>query len=735
MEKLYVFLVLAFTVVVGNAQIINFPDAAFKTVLLNYSPVIDTNSDGEIQESEALGVTNLTISNSTVNSLIGIEYFLNITQLICVNNPQLTALNVTNLSSLQVLKCNNNSLTSLDLNLNIQNLVCNNNQLAQINLIPLTNLKSLDVSYNQLTSLVLPAVPNFSISNAVLNISGNLYTSVDLSNLNSPSGTKFICDNTHITELDFSHLHNRFYNYEILNNQDLQNINFKNGFLDGCFLIPFDPYDCIYYISNNSSLNYVCVDDNYESDILSGVLGSSVLISTYCTFTPGGPYYTVQGNTFFDSDTNGCDATDIIYPNLALSFTDGINTGELHANNTGSYSIPFPSGTQTITPAIVNSTYFTISPATVNVAFPATASPFVQNFCVIANGVHNDLEVILIPLNRARPGFDANYKIIYKNRGTTSQSGSLSLTFDDSKMDLVSVTPINASSSTNNLSWSFSNLQPFETREILLTMNINSPTETPAVNGGTILFFSGNITGLTDETPIDNASALDQVVFNSIDPNDKTCVEGITISPSMVGQYVHYVIRFENTGTANAQNIVVKDIIDTAKYDVSSLVPLSGSASYITRITNTNKVEFIFENINLPFAVGSNNGYVAFKIKTKPTLVVGDTFSNSANIYFDYNFPITTNTTTTTIATLGTADFEFSNVFSLSPVPAKNLLTITTKQAVEMSSVSIYNTLGQLVQVNTNPNETIDVSGLKTGSYFIKIVSGKGTASGKFLKE
>jgi hypothetical protein len=74
-------------------------------------------------------------------------------------------------------------------------------------------------------------------------------------------------------------------------------------------------------------------------------------------------------------------------------------------------------------------------------------------------------------------------------------------------------------------------------------------------------------------------------------------------------------------------------------------------------------------------------------------------------------------------------------VFTLSPVPAKDSLTITTKQAVEVSSVNIYNTLGQLVQVNTNPNETIDVSGLQSGSYFVRITTDKGSATGKFLKE
>ena len=176
-------------------------------------------------------------------------------------------------------------------------------------------------------------------------------------------------------------------------------------------------------------------------------------------------------------------------------------------------------------------------------------------------------------------------------------------------------------------------------------------------------------------------------------------------------------------------------MIDTSKFDITSLVPISGSASFTTRILNTNEVAFTFENINLPFDDANNDGYVAFKIKTKPTLTVGAIINNTANIYFDYNLPVVTNTATTTIAALSTQDFDFGNVFSLSPVPTKKVLTINSKQDVVMSSICIYNTLGQLVQVITNPNETIDVSGMKTGTYFIKIFSDKGTAIGKFIKE
>jgi P2-related tail formation protein len=212
--------------------------------------------------------------------------------------------------------------------------------------------------------------------------------------------------------------------------------------------------------------------------------------------------------------------------------------------------------------------------------------------------------------------------------------------------------------------------------EISVVLNVNSPMETPAANSGDILNYTvTNTITNTDEMLSDNTFVLNQTVVNSYDPNDKTCLQGNYVGPDKIGQYVHYMIRFENTGTFPAENIVVKDMIDTAKFDVSSLIPLNASHNYVTRI-NGNKVEFIFENINLPFDDATNDGYVAFKIKTLPSLVVGNTFSNTANIYFDYNFPIITNTATTTIAALNNPSFEFATYFSLYPNPATSELII-----------------------------------------------------------
>jgi hypothetical protein len=194
-------------------------------------------------------------------------------------------------------------------------------------------------------------------------------------------------------------------------------------------------------------------------------------------------------------------------------------------------------------------------------------------------------------------------------------------------------------------------------------------------------------------------------------------------------------IRFENNGTANAQNVVVKDIIDVTKFDISTLQFVYSSHSCITRISNGNRVEFIFEGINLPFNDANNDGYIVFKIKSKTTLVVGDQITNNANIYFDYNAPITTNTATSTYQTLANVAFDFGNYFVVSPVPAKDYLNITNKQQIGIKSVSVYNMLGQLVLTVINPSNTLDVSNLKSGSYILKVITENGVLNTKFSKK
>jgi hypothetical protein len=791
MKKHYLFLFLLLSLV-GKAQIINFPDFYFKWKLLQASPsnpiastqtpvlinsiwtvpsynTIDTNGDGEIQVTEAQAIKWISVDNSIISNLTGIEAFTNLQYLDCSINS-LTSINVSGLTNMQTFYCNNNQLTSLNVSglTNLTYLACSNNQLPSLNVSGLTNLQTLYCSNNQLPSFDVSGLTNLTFlacnNNQLtsLNVSGlmslnilfcsnNQLPSLNVSdlmilhnldcsnnqliNLNVTGASNLAslsCGNNQLTSLNVSDLTN-LQNITCDSNQ-LQFFNIKNGRSNTSVLS----------FNGNPNLQYICADEselNFTQNKIAQYGYINCELNSYCSFTPGGTFYTIQGENKFDNENDGCDIADGVIPNLKYSITNGTTTGQLISNNIGLYSISVQSGTHTITPILENPSYFNVSPANVLVNFPAETSPFTQNFCITPNGEIHDVEISIIPINPARPGFDCNYQIIYKNKGNQTENGTINLAFDDTIFDFVSTSNATSSQTFGNLNWNYSNLLPLETRTINVVLNLNSPMETPAVNANDILNLIGTITS-PDEVPCnnwlqsqcDNVFTLNQTVVNSFDPNDKTCLEGNTISPDRVGGFVHYMIRFENTGTFPAENIVVKDMIDISKLDVNSLIPLHASHNYVTKISE-NKVEFIFENINLPFDDVNNDGYVTFKIKTVPTLVVGDTFSNSANIYFDYNFPIVTNTATTAIAALSNPSFEFATYFSLYPNPTKNELNINLKSAVEINSIQIYNTIGQLVITQTGNALKVDVSNLKTGNYFIKVITNEGFTTSQFIKE
>jgi hypothetical protein len=719
MKKIYFLLIALCFFTAVNAQIVNIPDANFKARLLEANTTnfiaknlsgnffkIDANGDGQIQESEALNVSYLYVRRNQITSLVGIEKFTKLNKLECDDNS-LTTLDITTLVNLTDLYCSGNQLTSLNVAplVKLITLFCNNNQLTSLNVAPLVNLSILKCNSNQLSTLDISKL--FKLY--YLECFSNQIRKLEIN-------SSFYGGGENLISLESNQLESLF----------IKNINTSRTYLG---------------ISGNPALKYICVDDSEIVNIqkkISDLGYTNCVVSSYCSFVPGGAFYTIKGNQKLDSNNNGCDVNDFSIPNLKYTITNGSITGSIISDASGNYSMPVQAGTNTITPKLENPTYFTVSPSTVNITFPTQTSPFTQNFCITPNGVRPDLEVTLLPLQPARPGFDAKYKLVYKNKGNIAQSGVVILTFNDAVLDLVVANPIATTQTTNNLSWNFTNLQPFETREISFTMNVNSPQETPAVINGAILAYTATITSaVLDQTPTDNAFTFNQTVVGSYDPNDKTCLEGAVITPALIGQYVHYMIRFENTGTFAATNVVVKDMIDLSKFDISTLVPTSASHSYTTRISAGNKVEFIFENINLPFDDANNDGYIAFKIKTKPTLVVNDSFTNEANIYFDYNFPILTNKATSTFKTLGTQDFDFASYFTLYPNPAKSDLNITAKETINVKSISVYNTLGQLVLVVTNADKVskIDVSSLQAGNYFLQLKTDKGTSNTRFIKE
>ncbi len=685
------------------------------------------NDLNTLDVSNNIALTELNFGDNNINS-IDLSSNTNLTDLNCSYN-NLNTIDLSNNTNLTDLNCSYNNLNTIDVS-NLNNLIkfnCSYNLLNTINVSNLLNLKGLDCSNNLLTTLDLSSLVNLEY----LVCMDNQLTSLDLQNLILLY--QVFCSNNLFTSLDFSKVNNPYNSQnriEISDNPNLIYLNLKNG-------TGFDyEGNNNFFGYNNPNLVFVCANEG-DVQIVQSLVYPFTQVNSYCSFVPGGINNLITGTISLDVNNNGCDNTDLPAMATKVNINDSVVSSTIFTNNLGKYSFYTQTGNFTMTPEFENP-YFISSPLSAILNFPLLdGTTQNQNFCITPNGIHNDLEIIIMPLRNARPGFDATYQLVYKNKGNQTLSGNINLVFDDAVLDFVSANPALSAQTLNTLNWSYNNLLPFESRTIDFTLNVNSPMETPAVNIDDVLHFTASIDPVSgDETTADNTFAFAQTVIGSFDPNDKICLEGNTITPEKVGDYLHYIIHFQNSGTAAAENIVVKDVIDTTKFDIASLQLISASHPYETKVTG-DKIEFIFENIQLPAEIDNepaSHGFVAFKIKTKSDLVLGNTVSNKADIYFDYNFPIITNTAVTTVSVLGVNEFENKSV-SVFPNPVSDILNITSKGSIK--TVQVYDVQGRLTDTFLKDEEktTINLSNKKTGAYFVKIFTDKGVKVEKVVKK
>ena len=182
------------------------------------------------------------------------------------------------------------------------------------------------------------------------------------------------------------------------------------------------------------------------------------------------------------------------------------------------------------------------------------------------------------------------------------------------------------------------------------------------------------------------------------------------------------------------------DTLDT-DVDVSSFQLLAYSHQPNVQIKE-NIVRFNFPNINLPDSFSNepgSHGYVQYKVKLKQDLPIGTTIQNTAHIYFDFNPPVVTNTTTNTIALVqDTTGVGIKQVNALTmniyPNPANSQVTVTASQAGH--TIYMYTAQGQLLstQAMQGTAATINIEALPSGIYYIEVSGTKGTARKKLVK-
>jgi hypothetical protein len=449
------------------------------------------------------------------------------------------------------------------------------------------------------------------------------------------------------------------------------------------------------------------------------------------SFTAGPPECTdrIQLVSFVDENSNG------IKDDSERNFTYGTFTTQMDADEITHVTSPLgtyfiyddqPTNLYNFGYAInpEYAAYYTAAPANYTaVAINPGSGTQVLYFPVTLTQSFNDVTVTMVPLSNPVPGFNFTSKITYQNLGLTLASGTLTFA-KDPQVSINEVSGAATTNTTNGFSHSFSNLMPSESRSILVSMHLPI-----SVAIGNAINSEVSISAVADDISMSN-NLMDskQIVAGSFNPNGIVEIHGdeIPITEFPQDEFLYYTIRFQNTGTANANNIRLDDIL-ADKIEPTSIRMIDASHNYVMERTG-NQVVWKIDYVNLPGALETDEmskGYVSFKVQLKPGFTAGDIVPNGAAITFDSSLPEVTNMFETLFTSaLGTPTFDLTS-WSLFPNPATHGVQIKMPGGTTLQSVAIFDMLGKSLNkwMDVSAQTTLDLSGLAAGVYLVEMTT------------
>ncbi|MBL0317064.1 MAG: T9SS type A sorting domain-containing protein [Flavobacteriales bacterium] len=177
-----------------------------------------------------------------------------------------------------------------------------------------------------------------------------------------------------------------------------------------------------------------------------------------------------------------------------------------------------------------------------------------------------------------------------------------------------------------------------------------------------------------------------------------------------------------------ASNIHVKDTLDN-NLDLNTLNVIQTSHYCLPTVNaNTREVDFFFPNIALADSASNepeSHGFIHYRISPVENIQEMTKVNNNADIYFDFNPAIITNTTWTTFSDLFFSVKETQQTFTpiIYPNPASDLVTIQFPADFNSGDISILDLQGRRVahlQNITGSIITYSLSNLSAGNYVIK---------------
>ncbi|GAL00979.1 chitinase [Nonlabens ulvanivorans] len=336
------------------------------------------------------------------------------------------------------------------------------------------------------------------------------------------------------------------------------------------------------------------------------------------------------------------------------------------------------------------------------------------------------------------PGFDSTLEATINNLHAGNSTGTLQFN-PDPMASIIAVYDRNgidilANGTATVTSSGFStpyNIMAFGQYDLEVVM----ATPVTGVQLGDIFTHNASINpNSTDSDATNNNTSVDVTVVASYDPNDVTEARGpgIPIDTFSTNDFLEYTIRFQNLGTASAQFVRVLSSLHPS-LDESTFEVIATSHAYLYT-KNGRQLDFFFDSIQLPPEVvdePGSNGFIKYRIKPLSGFAVGDLISARAEIFFDYNSAVITETWITTFdAPASTSDWQQTSIYP-NPLVGNTLFF----EKLDSGQAQLFSLDGKEIWNGNVENGRIEFNDLHAGFYILKVNNNDQTISMKLLKK
>jgi hypothetical protein len=236
------------------------------------------------------------------------------------------------------------------------------------------------------------------------------------------------------------------------------------------------------------------------------------------------------------------------------------------------------------------------------------------------------------------------------NEGFVPESGWIWFQVDSNIIDLTFDPQPDSIIGADTFGWQYTDLEPGNVASFIIDAYILGP---PDVAVGALFSSKFWVENLNEsgELETEQSKVSEFYLLCSYDPNDKQVEPNHPLSYTVADRdRLTYTIRFQNTGNDTAIHVVVVDTL--SEFVIPStlrVLKTSHNGPLSVRRQGGTVMFFEYRNIMLPDSTTNpieSQGFVVFSVELKNNLPESTIIENTADIYFDFNPAITTNTVT-----------------------------------------------------------------------------------------